>query len=166
MNYLSLILLVLLMTTTPSHADQVIILKDGSHVRGELVSVVNGIYTVQTATMGQVNVNAGNVVSINNGEAQQTAQAMPAPTQTNAAITEQKFQQMQTQIMSNPAALADIQEIAKDPELMKLLSDPALIQSAVSHDVNGITSNSNTQELLNNPKMKALMEKLQAGAAQ
>ncbi len=147
-----------------SLADQVINLKDGSQIRGELVSMVNGVYTVKTQNLGQISINAANVVSVASTDgiapAANTAQPQPISKQDVDA----QFQKTQAKLMSNPEALADIQELANDPEIMKMLSDPALVQSVTNRDVNAIQTNPKTQALLNNPKMKALMEKIQSSS--
>ncbi|MBF0505023.1 MAG: hypothetical protein HQL14_07980 [Candidatus Omnitrophica bacterium] len=148
--------------------DQVITLKDGSQIKGELSGVENGTYTVKTPTMGLVHVAAADVSSITNGRV-----APPVATQNNAGNTfslpptaatnaglDQQVAAQQQKLMSNPQAMADVAQIAQDPEIMQLLSDPALVQAVTSHDFSAVQNNPKIKELMSNPKMQALLQKL------
>src|SRR5271154_2784629 len=101
--------LLFLSITTFSFADQgdqVITLKDGSQIKGQLAGIDNGVYTVKTPIIGDVHVAASDVASITNGNA---AAAAPQPTQDSAAIPSNMDQQIamqQQKLISNPKAMA------------------------------------------------------------
>jgi hypothetical protein len=142
-------------------AEQTITLKDGSQIKGQLSGIENGIYTVKTPIIGDVHVAASDVASITTGGA--PAGALPQAGGTSAGtITDQQIMAQQKNLMSNPAAMADIAQIAQDPEIMKALSDPALVQAVTSHDYKALQSNPKLQELMSNPKMQALLQKMMA----
>ena len=128
---------------------KIIILKDGSQVKGELIAVKDGTYTVKTDLMGEVNVSADQVTSISALEAAATAPAM-----------RQTIEATQQKLMTDPAVMAEIQAMAQDPQIVQLLSDPGLVKAVVSKDVQSLQNNPNGQALINNPKMRALMEKV------
>ena len=140
---------------------QVITLKDGSQIKGELVGVSGDSYTVTTSTMGDIHVDKGQVNSIASEGAVLPQAAPPlqaaAPTGSDMSL---KMQNMQAQLMSNPSYMADIQQMMQDPEIVQIMSDPSFVQAVTAKDVNGIQSNPRTQELLSNPKMQALIEKI------
>ena len=96
------------------------------------------------------------------------AVAMPQPTNglrpQPGNDVNQKIQTMQTQLMANPEFMADLQQMAQDPEITQLLSDPALVQAVTSKDVNGLQNNPKGQQLMNNAKMKAIIEKLRGSS--
>lgn len=77
----------------------------------------------------------------------------------------EKIQAAQTKLTSDPHMMAEIQDMAKDPELMQMLSDPNLTQAVMSHDVHAIENNPKAKELMNNPKMRALMHELHDSAS-
>lgn len=154
-NYLLPLCLTLVFTAPVLAEEQVITLKDGTQLKGELTSVNNGAYTVHTATMGDVNVNSDQVVSI----AKAGLPALPTTAQPNA---NERLMQMQTRMMSNPEFMKDLQALAEDPEVAQLLTDPALVQAVMSKDVNVIQNNPKAQQLMDNPRMKAFMEKVRA----
>ena len=145
--------------TFADQIEQVITLKDGSQIKGELSGVENGVYTVKTPSMGDVHVSAGNVASIANSK---TPMAAPPVTPVAAPNMDQQIMAQQQKLMANPQAMADVQQIAQDPEIVQLLSDPALVQAVTSHDLQAIQNNPKIKELVNNPKMQALLKKLAA----
>lgn len=151
--------------------EQVITLKDGSQIRGQLSGIENGVYTVKTPIIGDVHVTASDVASITNGGAAPAAGITQNNTGNAAAspqaggpipITDQQIAAQQQNLMANPQAVADLQQMAQDPEIMQILSDPALVQAVANHDYQAIQSNPKLQELMSNPKMQALLQKIAA----
>jgi len=146
---------------------QVITLKDGSQIRGELSGINNGIYTVKTPIIGDVHVAVGDVASITNGNAPAAAAASTgtSPTGLPAGIAPNIDSQMasaQQKLMSNPQSMAILQEMAQDPVIAQALQDPALVQAVTSHDYQAIQNNPRVQELLKNPKMQAFIKAIAA----
>lgn len=163
-----------LFATAISFADQseqVITLKDGSQIKGELSGIENGIYTIKTPIIGDVHVAAGDVASITTsggasagGVAQNNAGNAAGSLAAGASNPgmDQQFTAQQQKLMSNPEAMAEVQKIAQDPEIMQALSDPALVQAVTTHDYQALQNNPKLQELMSNPKMQALIQKLAA----
>ena len=148
-------------------AEQVITLKDGSQIKGQLAGIDNGVYTVKTPIIGDVHVAASDIASITNGALTAPAAAPVAalPLQasgTTAPNLDQQITVSQKQLMSNPQSMATLQEMMKDPDIMQALQDPNLVQAVTSHDYQAVQNNPKVQELMNNPKMKALLQQLAA----
>ena len=147
---IALLTILILSISATSFADdvqQVITLKDGSQIKGELAGIDNGVYTVKTPIIGDVHVAASDVASITNGN----GAAVPAATlPTTAPVTP-----------SQPTAGSSVdQQMAQDPEIMQALQDPALVQAVTSHDYQAVASNPKIQEMMNNPKMQELLKQL------
>jgi len=141
--------------TLPLHSfakEQTITLKDGSVIKGNLTQMSNGIYTVKTDSLGETQINAEQIASINN------AQENTPTTPQNPKI---QMDHLQQRMMNNPAMMAEIQQIAADPEVVQLLSNPAMLQAVMSKDVAALQNNPSTEELMNNPKIQSLIQKLQ-----
>jgi hypothetical protein len=150
------VLFTLNLASLPVHA-AVITLKDGSVVHGEVVSLNNGTYVINTTNMGQVSTPAQNVASIAENQAAAPATEIPANTNIKSLP---EFQTMQNKIVSNPEAMADIQKLMEDPEVMSIISDPAFIAAVQSGNVASLQSDPRLQKLANNPKIQALMQKV------
>lgn len=158
---------------SPSGRDQTITLKDGTILKGELTQVSGGVYTIKSESLGTSQINADQVASIANANVAMNNTPMPltampsmqALPNSQAAVNNQ-ISQMQQSLMTNPAFIADIQQLASDPEVLKLLTNPDVISAATNRDVNALQNNAAGQELINNPKIKALIERLKSGSAQ
>jgi hypothetical protein len=161
---LSLIFLTLSSPFAFAGSTKQIALKDGSVIKGELVSFENGIYTVQTDNLGQLQLPEANVLSVANetivAQAPQVAgQAGSTPNFSN------KVSAMQNQIMQDPHAMQTVQAMAEDPEIAAMISDPDFVKqltAAVSdNNVESVADNPKIQRLMSNPKMQALIQQLQ-----
>ena len=166
----SILILSAITTAFADQSQQVITLKDGSQIKGELAGINNGVYTIKTPIIGDVHVAASDVASITNGNA--PIAALPTnntnyptvPNQSSPSIPnmDQQIAASQKQLMSNPQSMATLQEMMQDPEIMQALQDPALVQAVTSHDYQAVQSNPQVQKLMSNPKMQALLQKLAA----
>lgn len=163
MKKISYILTLSLLAALPFNAfaeEQTITLKDGSVIKGELSGMANGVYTIQTPSLGVTQIKAEQIASINNSSA-----VDPGNISLNDPSNKNQMNQIQQNIMANPTLMADIQELASDPEMIKLLSNPQMLQAVMSKDMDAIKNNPATQELMNNPKMQALIQKLQENSS-
>ena len=149
---LSLVVLLLSASTITyaDQGDQVITLKDGSQIKGQLSGIVNGIYTVKTPIIGDVQVNANDVTSITNGNVPlaATAPAVPAASASAVPNMDQQIAASQQRLMSNPQSMVILKEMMADPDIMQALQDPALVQAVTSHDYQAVQSNPGVQKLM------------------
>ena len=159
------VFLVLLPQVAFSATQMIIILKDGSQIKGDLVSFSGGIYTIHTSTLGDVKISSSQVANISQAQILQAIPPLAAPATTNVSPAsdgevDQKIRSAQTKLMNDPEMMAEIQGMIKDPEMIQLLSDPTLAKEVMSHDTKAIQNDPKAQQLINNPKMRALMDKL------
>ncbi len=160
MKSLLLPILIFLSSSTVVFAQsQVITLNDGSQVKGELVSVNDGTYTVRTSAMGDVKVKSTQIKSITTGSAAPADNNLIPSFNANNPY-KAKMQAVQNSVLADPALMQEIQTLTQDPQLAPLLADPALMQAATSQDPQAIAGNPKAQELMQNPKMRALIEKI------
>ena len=163
------IILVTLTTASPVFAaTKNITLKDGSVIKGELVSYQNGVYTLQTENLGRLQLPEANVVSVSSQSASaRPQQAVPQAQSNEAPQFSYKVAAMQNKIMADPGALEAVQAMAEDPEIAALVSDPDFVKqltSAVNSDnVDSVGNDPRIQKLMANPKMQALIQQLQQG---
>ena len=102
--------------TFAEQAEQVITLKDGSQIKGVLSGINNGVYTVKTPIIGDVHVAASDVASITHvGNATAPVAATPGQASGSMPNMDQQIAASQQKLMSNPQAIADLQQIAQDP---------------------------------------------------
>ena len=128
-----------------------ITLKDGSLIQGKVLSVSDNVYTLETA-FGQVQINGDDITSI----AQSTG---PTSTASSPALSPDKIQKYQQQVMQDPAIMNDLQALAQDEQMIKMLSDPELMNLLLSGDTERIQSHPKFQELLKDPRVQSLIQK-------
>lgn len=154
-NLISFLFIILLSFAYPLYAQsvRVITLKDGSVIKGEILRLEDHAYTVETPNLGKVQIPEADILTI--------ASEQPA-TQPPASQFESRTNQMQADILSDPALLSDVQAMMQDQETMAIFSDPKLMEDIMSRDPAKIESNPKVQTLLQNPHMQALIQKIQA----
>lgn len=161
--------LIILFFTFTLHAHaadtKVITLQDGSTLKGEVTGMDQGFYTVHNPAMGDMRVPDRSIVSITSTTAaaptQQPAATSGAAGSTGITATPE-FQSIQNKMMADPQVMGDIQQMVQDPEIMALLSDPTFITAIQSGNAASLQSDPRIRKLSENPKVQALIEKLQA----
>ena len=168
----------MLCVSTVAFADQpqqVITLKNGSQIVGELVSLNNGVYTIKAPIIGNVQAAASDVVNIANSRpgngtvppgSNNPGQGYSNPTSPSQSgdipDLNQKIAEEQKQLMSNPESVSILMQMAQDPEIAQLLQDPALVQAVTHHDLQAVESNPRIKQLMDNPKVKEFLKRLMA----
>lgn len=169
-RFILIFCITLSLATTSAWAEgKTIALKDGSVIKGKVVSLQDGVYTVETQSFGTMFLSESDIVSISSRPLSQQVQNLntsnntaPIGTSMGSAGFASQMQTMQASLMSNPQIMGEIQNLMEDPEIMKAFSDPSFVNAAMKHDVQALENDPNTQKLLDNPKMRALVEKIQA----
>lgn len=159
-----LVCLLLTIAANAHSAQQLILLNDGSIIKGNVIGVENQKYIISTNNLGKIEVAESDIQSITNENAAQATQ-QPAIQNTLGNTStlgslgmSGQMQQMQNTLMSDPQMMAEIQTMLQDEELMAILSDPAIMKDLMSQDPATIQNNPKIMQLMNNPKMQALMQ--------
>ncbi len=148
---------------------QTITLKDGTILKGHLIKVMNDTYVIQTEHMGDVQVNVGDLANITTGNTPLPSSSTPSVSATPMAGNPSGSpmggmtgpgSQLQQQLLADPEIQADIRELLKDPETMNLFMNGNLMQDALSMDPDKIKNNQNMQQLMQNPKMQDIIQKI------
>jgi hypothetical protein len=155
----------------PSIAEttRLIQLQDGSTLKGTVIGLSDGVYTIKTAQLGTVTINESDVLAITQPGTQNSSSANPTPSPSAllGAMNSEQFQNqvmsVQNQIMADPQKMAEIQQLMQDPEIMRLMSDPQFLNDVMTYDMETITNNPNVQRLMENPKIRQLLETMQQG---
>jgi len=144
-------------------------LRDGSVISGRLVSVESGHFLIENATLGRIRVPENDILSMTTAGSTPPAASQAAPASGGSAFggsLGREIEATQTQILANPALLAEVQALAQDPQVAALTSDPAFINALLSGNLQSIQNNPRTQQLMSNPKVQALIAKLMAARGQ
>ena len=158
-NYLAATLLALCCICRLAYADELktITLQDGSRIQGSVISLQNGEYTIQSPSLGTIHLKESNIRSISTQDSHVSAGNVEGSVDHTAEINN-----LMNGIMSNPELMNDIQALASDPQLVAILQDPAFMNAIQTRDFSALQTSAATQKLMDNPKMKALVQKIMA----
>lgn len=127
-------------------ADREIELKDGTRIRGEVVSMENGSYTIRSSALGTIKVGADQIKRIGQPQPRSAGSAEGRGSQSDeTGIVES----LQSRIVNNSELMREILALQNDPQMRAVLSDPELMKAVQNFDM---------ETLRNDPKIKALME--------
>ncbi len=165
--------------TSLAQTKRTIRLKDGSVLRGKVIGMSNGTYTIKTGNLGTFQLPESKISSIEEAgarpsQAAQMREARNQQFQSTAQGTEngqlmqmpqrvQAFQRQATSITQNmpPQAKAMQQLLLSDPELMKdiqgLASDPQVIGVIGDPEMMKAIMDGDMEAVGNNPKAQSLM---------
>ncbi len=136
---------------------KILTLKDGSIIKGKVLQLSNGIYTIATSQFGNVEIPEDNILSI----AVPNTNTQKKNSSSQQTQLKNQVQQLQGNILSNPQLIQDIQNMAQDKEIMKILSDQNLINDVMSYDQNKMEKNAKLKELMKNPKIQKMMNRIE-----
>jgi hypothetical protein len=133
-----------------------IVLKDGSVLTGEVVSLNNGIYTVKSDILGTIKLEESKVRAI------QERSASPGPAlSSHSSATGGEVKSLQEKMMSDKEVMSLIQSLQNDPEFKKLMEDPKIMQAVNAGDVATLSADPRFMKLLNNPTVHEIQKKVQ-----
>jgi hypothetical protein len=133
-------------------------LLDGSKVYGEIVSIRDGTYTVNSPSIGTLTLDSSRIRLI---------RLRPDSAATGAASGSgspagPEIQALQKSLLSDASTMSLISALQNDPEVQELLKDPALLSALASSDVTALLANPSFLKLLNNPKIQEIQRKASA----
>lgn len=139
-----------------THAGEIkeVILKDGSIITGEVVSLSNGIYTVKSDILGIIKLEESKVRII------QEKLSSGSATASSSSSTAGEVHSLQQKMMNDKEVMSLVQSLQNDPEFKKLLEDPAFMKAVNAGDVAALTADSRFVKLLNNPTVQEIQKKV------
>jgi hypothetical protein len=141
---------------TSLHAGEIkeIILKDGSVITGDVVSLNNGIYTIKSDILGIIKLEESKVRAIQEPSASGALNASssgPATGDVNA---------LQQKMMNDKEVMNLVQSLQNDPEFKTLLEDPKIMKAVNAGDVVTLTADPRFVKLLNNTTVQEIQRKV------
>ena len=124
-----------------------VMLRDGTVIRGEIKSLQDDVYTIETDSLGTIRVRKQEVHSIEEGGEAMSAAGVESSTHGSSPAAGD-LNATQSRIMQDPKLLATILALQDDPDVVAVLADPEIAKAVAA---------GNYAELLNNPKIVALM---------
>lgn len=136
-----------------------IVLRDGTVIQGEVKSLQDGVYTIETASVGTLRVRAADVRSIDeDGKSPSTSGAGQPPKGSSSGVD--PLDAAKSQISADPKLLATVLALQNDPAVLAVLSDPEVMKAITANDYAALMSNPKIVALMQNPKVREIIEAL------
>lgn len=125
-------------------------LTDGSVITGEVISLINGVYTFRTGALGILKLEEAKVRSIRQ---QGTSSFRPSSPGSDT-------KSLQDKMMSDKDVMSMIQSLKDDPQFTKILEDPEIMNAVSSGDTAALMANPKFLQLLHNPTVRDIQQKV------
>jgi len=132
-------------------------LKDGSRFYGEVLSLKEGTYTIQSESMGTIKIDESRILSI---QKKTDCEGCEKNRKRLTRSDRQHLSNLQRSMMGNQELMEMIQSLQFDPEFMRMLQDPEVMRSLMAGDVAGLMENPNFMKLKDNPNILEIQKKM------
>ena len=148
-------LLLILRPAGHARADDRVELTDGSSLIGEVISLEDGVYTIDSSALGKTRINASDVARIES-RASGTGRAVPG----GASSISSQVENYRASLTADPEISSMISSLASDSQLQSLLKDPEIVSAVTSADVPSLMKSDKFMDFMDNPRLREIMEKL------
>jgi len=147
----------------PLAAESRLELSDGSILLGEVVGFTNGVYVVESATLGRVRVPQSRIVSIRpcgdcDGTLAPAAAAAPTKSAQEATDNRATVSDLQLRMAADQGTMASIQALQNAPAVRAVLEDPELMRRIQSFEFEGLQGDPRIEALFAHPEIRALID--------
>jgi len=136
-------------------------LQDGNKIRGALVSFLDGVYTVHSDSLGNVDIDSKEVIGIrtvnqsSDGETAQPGLA-PGPSVDSGNPPET----IKDRMTSDADTMKIINSLQDDPDFLALMKDPRMLEAVKSGDVKTLSANPAFMKILASPRVKEIQDRV------
>lgn len=155
---ISIIFSAVLLIAGVSAADSgVVTLTDGTVIRGEIISLNNGIYKIKTDSLGILEVDEKKIRSVN------FAPETPSGSHSGDTQSSDYASQLRAlqSMMLNDEATADLVfSLQNDPDMQDVLNDPEIMEAINTGNFNYLFGNPKIQRLMDNANVQQIQRNI------
>ncbi len=141
-------------------------LKDGSVIKGEILSYANGEYRLKSKTLGDILISEDQIQSIHfaprsksRSQRQTSQDSFDNITLKDLGIGSDTLKQMEQKILGDPETARLLEKLQSDPSMQKILQDKELMRAINKGDLGTIASDPKIQGLMNNQTVEEIIER-------
>jgi hypothetical protein len=156
-----------------------ILLVDGSVIKGEVFDIENGNYKIKNQSMGEISVNASNVVRIQKIDLDKPSNNEPnTPTPAPSEVTENQtvkpeskinennlnlaqIELVKSSLTSDPGTILQLSQLRSNSTMMSVLQDPELMNLIKDGDLTALEQHPKIQQLMKDPSIVNLLGNVQ-----
>jgi len=146
----SLLMIGIAATTSFAAEIKEIELTDGSVITGEVLSLNSGVYTIKSGSLGTIKIHDAKVRAIRPKSASSSQ-----PSGQNGDV-----QSLQGKMMNDQEVMSMIQSLKDDPQFVKILEDPEIINAISAGDTAALMANPKFLQLMQNPTVRNIQKKV------
>jgi len=145
-------------------------LNDGSVISGQIVSFSNGTYTINSPSLGIIEIEDSTIQAIRSNS--EDAKIRVIRSNSNRPISDiatkptsvsnTDLQSLQNVMMGNPSIMNAILSLQDDPDFQAILQDSDIMAVIMSGNLNALITNSTFMELLEHQQVKGIIEEVKA----
>ena len=130
---------------------------DGSMISGQITSFREGVYTLQSDSLGTIKIDESQIKLIRM-DSHGTTQWEPvnAP---NGSV-DNTIQDLQKSMTQNPQIMEMIQTLQNDPEIQSLIQDKGIMDAVTAGDINTLMSNPEFIKIFENPSIQQIQKEV------
>lgn len=144
-------------------------LNDGSVIIGKLVEMSDGIYRVDTETMGQVRISASKIramISVDSSQSHPPEMYDYSDYKLPSRSDDLGYQQQQINariksMSMNENFLEDMLDLSQSSVMDDILSDPEIMDAIAAHDYEFLMNHPKMQSLMNSSEIQNLLGEIQ-----
>jgi len=156
---LSLIAVLITPDWVSADAARVIELSDGSRISGVIIDYGNGTYTIQSETLGRLQLRDAQIRSIHSPSQTTERSESLGPASPDPATLSQ-LEHIQNRIMAEPGVLPLVMSLQQDPDLLAILNDPQIMQAIMSGQITTLQNHPKFRQMESNPTIQEIMQML------
>lgn len=134
-------------------------LSDGSVVNGEIVSYLNGIYTINTSVLGEIKIKGDRVSKIESANNALPYSPISPITQAENPVAAQVSSYGQA-LMKDPKNMAVVKGLTNDAALQGMANDPELQAAAKAGNIQALLNNPKFMNIVNSSEVQEAIKKI------
>lgn len=148
------------LVTCGSASAETLMLNDGSVIRGDIKTLQDDVYTIETDSLGTIRVRKQDVRVIDRND--EAELGPPVLSSIDESPPEQAdLQAIQSRMMQIPDLFSMIEALRSDPDMQAVLSDPEILNALASGDFATLMNNPKIIALTGNAKVRDVIEKVE-----
>lgn len=143
--------------STTADSLRIVELNDGSRIAGEILSFEAGVYTIQSDTLGRLDIPDESIRAIRSDRSK-AAPTGESLVPLSSPLSGAQLRELQSNILSDPNILTVVMSLQNDPQLLSILNDPVIMRAIAAGDLESLQSSPKILELESHPTIQQLFQ--------
>ena len=138
-----------------------LVLNDGTVIHGDIKTLQDDVYTVETVSLGTLRVRKQTIRTIDHDAGQTNGSPANGSPTTGSSANAAALQATQLRILQDPGLLSTIQSLQNDPDVQAVLADPEIVSALASGNFAALMNHPKIIALTSNSKIREVVDQVQ-----